>query len=265
MDFNSSTQRHLKKIKNKFKSRNINGKDILEITSYHQLNLFILKNLYDKWVYNFNSNKIKYFNYDSEDVIQTSKKLMNILSNNISIDISDFSSLFQESSNDLLGLARNPKKYIKEDLFVEEWYDEEKIKKRSKYYYYHKKLFDMLIHEMKTKNEVSVKSKEIVRYVDAITVDNNEELITDACSFFDCSKEHLLEIKENDSKDYYKFFSMSKKDVDNLLSEALSKKSFEESMNHILNNINESYLNKFSSNELREFFHNIKEKRSLSS
>ena len=58
---------------------------------------------------------------------------------------------------------------------------------------------------------------------------------------------------------------MSKKDVDNLLSEALSKKSFEESMNHILNNINESYLNKFSSNELREFFHNIKEKRSLSS
>ena len=110
MDFNSSTQRHLKKIKNKFESRNINGKDILEITSYHQLNLFILKNLYDKWVYNFNSNKIKYFNYDSEDVIQTSKKLMNILSNNISIDISDFSSLFQESSNDLLGLARNPKK-----------------------------------------------------------------------------------------------------------------------------------------------------------
>ena len=54
---------------------------------------------------------------------------MNILSNNISIDISDFSSLFQESSNDLLGLARNPKKYIKEDLFVEEWYDEEKLKK----------------------------------------------------------------------------------------------------------------------------------------
>ena len=265
MDFNSSTQRHLKKIKNKFESRNINGKDILEITPYHQLNLFILKNLYDKWVYNFNSNKIKYFNYDSEDVIQTTKKLMNILSNNISIDISDFSSLFQESSNDLLGLARNPKKYIKKDLFVEEWYDEEKIKKRSKYYYYHKKLFDMLIHEMKTKNEVSVKSKEIIRYVDAITVDTNEELITDACSFFDCSKEHLLEIKENDSENYYKFFSMSKKDVDNLLSEALSKKSFEESMNHILNNINESYLNKFSSNELREFFHNIKEKRSLSS
>ena len=87
MDFNSSTQRHLKKIKNKFESRNINGKDILEITPYHQLNLFILKNLYDKWVYNFNSNKIKYFNYDSEDVIQTTKKLMNILSNNISIDI----------------------------------------------------------------------------------------------------------------------------------------------------------------------------------
>ena len=265
MDFNSSTQRHLKEINKKFESRNVNGKDILEITTYQQLNLFILKKLYDKWIYNFNSNKIKYFNYESKDVIQTSKKLMNILSNNISIDINDFGSLFQESSNDLLELVRNPKKYIKEDLIVEEWYDEEKINKRSKYYYYHKKLFDMLIHEMKTKNEVSVKSREIVRYVDAITVDTNEELITDACNFFDCSRNQLLEVEENDSENYYKFFSMSKGDVDNLLSEAISKKNFEESMNHVLNNINKSYLNKFSSNDLREFFHKIKEKGSLSS
>ena len=265
MDFNSSTQRHLKEINKKFESRNVNGKDILEITTHRQLNLFILKNLYDKWIDNFNSNKLKYFNYESEDVIQTSKKLMNILSNNISIDINDFGSLFRESSNNLLEFVRDPKKYIKEDLIVEEWYDEEKINKKSKYYYYHRKLFDMLISEMKSKNEVLIKSREIVRYIDTITVETNEELITDTYSFFDCSRDQLLKVEENNTEDYYKFFSMSKGDVDNLLSEALSKKSFEDSMNHILNNINESYLNKFSSNELRDFFHKIKEKGSLSS
>ena len=62
----------------------IKGTDLLNITSFRQLNLFLLKNIYDKWASNFETNKIKYFNYDSNDLIKATDTMMNILSNNIS-------------------------------------------------------------------------------------------------------------------------------------------------------------------------------------
>ena len=112
MDLNISTDKHLEKIRKKFEFQRITGSDILKITEFHQLNLFILKNIYDQWKSNFETNKIKYFNYESQDVLEIINKLMNILSNNISIEADSFNELFKKSANQVISLIKNPKEIL---------------------------------------------------------------------------------------------------------------------------------------------------------
>ena len=92
-------------LKKKFNTNKIQGVDIINITQSKQLNLFIMKNLYDLWAINFKKNKIKYFNYDSTEVINATENMMNTLSNNISIEHNDFKILFEKAFQNLMQLA----------------------------------------------------------------------------------------------------------------------------------------------------------------
>ena len=56
---------------------------------------------------------LKYFNYEAADVVKASENMMNILSNNISIDQKDFKSLLESAYNEIINLAINPKEFIK--------------------------------------------------------------------------------------------------------------------------------------------------------
>ena len=265
MDLNTSIDSHLEKIQIKFELEKIKGTDLLNITSFRQLNLFLLKNIYDKWESNFETNKIKYFNYDSNDLIKATDTMMNILSNNISIEINDFNDLFNISSKQIISLANNPKAFIKQDLLMSEWYDADKIKKKAKYYHYHKKLFQMLVNKIKSNNEVSVKASELVNYIDNIVLERNEDFIEEACSFFNLKKENLLSTNSQIEDDYYTFFNLNKNEVDNLITEALNKKTFEDTISLIINSFHENYKNDISNKKIRDFFHSIKEKKYLSS
>ena len=86
MDLKKSIDNHLKIVEKKFILSKIKGIDIINITESKQLNLLIIKSLYDQWVLNFEKNKLKYFNYEAADVVKASENMMNILSNNISIE-----------------------------------------------------------------------------------------------------------------------------------------------------------------------------------
>lgn len=78
----------LKKITNNslIKNEHFSGKEILEYTDIYQINLFILKNIFEEWEQNIKKNKSSYFNYDSEEVRYISREYSNILSKNISIN-----------------------------------------------------------------------------------------------------------------------------------------------------------------------------------
>ena len=67
------------------------GDDILRLTSSKQLNLFILKNIYDNWILSFEKNKSNYFNYKNDDILEKIDSLQNILSNHIHIKFDDLS------------------------------------------------------------------------------------------------------------------------------------------------------------------------------
>ncbi len=264
MDLKTSIDSHLEKIQIKFESKKIKGTDLLNITPFRQLNLFLLKNIYDTWDYNFEINKMKYFNYESNDVSIATNTMMNALSNNISIEINDFNELFRDSSQQILSLAYNPKSFIKNDLLINEWYDEDNIKKKSKYYHYHKKLFQILINKIKSNNEVSIKASELVNYVDNITLEINEDFMEESCSFFNIKKEILFASNSQIKEGYYTFFNLNKNAVDNLIAEALSKKTFEDTIRLIVNNFDENHKNNLTNKKIRDFFHSIKKKTDLS-
>ena len=63
----------------------INGNDILELTNIKQINLFIIKNLFENWISSSESMKSPYFNYDAPEVVEIHTRYNNILSRHILI------------------------------------------------------------------------------------------------------------------------------------------------------------------------------------
>ena len=78
---------YIKKLQDNLEKKVLRGNDIIELTSSKQLNLFILKNIYDAWNKNFEKNKIIYFNYENKEILSAFTSLKNILSNHIEVDI----------------------------------------------------------------------------------------------------------------------------------------------------------------------------------
>ena len=265
MDLIKSTERILIKIEKKYQSSKIKGSDILNITSSKQLNLIIIKNIYDQWANNFEKNKIKYFDYNSLDVINASENMMNILSNNISIDLKDFNTLLLKSLEDLVELTAKPKDFIKKDLINTILFDEEKLEKKSKYFKYYNELFSILINKMKEKNELSLKGSEVINYLDEITIEINENLVKETCDIVDCKKKDLLQKTEKNNSDYYSFFSLTNNEVDNLLLEASSKETFEEAANLILQNLKNDYDKNLTNTNIKDLLYKLKKKYFLPS
>jgi Holliday junction resolvase-like predicted endonuclease len=265
LDLIKSTERILIKIEKKYQSSKIKGSDILNITSSKQLNLIIIKNIYDQWANNFEKNKIKYFDYNSLDVINASENMMNILSNNISIDLKDFNTLLLKSLEDLVELTAKPKDFIKKDLINTILFDEEKLEKKSKYFKYYNELFSILINKMKEKNELSLKGSEVINYLDEITIEINENLVKETCDIVDCKKKDLLQKIEKNNSDYYSFFSLTNNEVDNLLLEASSKETFEEAANLILQNLKNDYDKNLTNNNIKDLLYKLKKKYFLPS
>jgi len=263
LDLKKSIDNHLKIVEKKFSLGKIKGIDIINITESKQLNLLIIKSLYDQWILNFEKNKLKYFNYEAADVVKASENMMNILSNNISIEFNDFKIIFKQAFEKLIFLTTDPKEFIKKDLLSSNLYDEEKLEKKSKYFKYYKELFDILNNKMKENNEISLKTSEIINYIDEVTIDINESLVNETCNLIGCDKENLFNITIKNESDYYSFFSLTSKEVDNLILEASSKETFEEAANIILNNINNDYSNKLTSKEIRSLLHKLKKDQSL--
>ena len=70
---------YIKKLQDNLEKKVLRGNDIIELTSSKQLNLFILKNIYDAWNKNFEKNKIIYFNYENKEILSAVTSLKNIL------------------------------------------------------------------------------------------------------------------------------------------------------------------------------------------
>ena len=140
--------KYLHSINNKLLNRKIPGKDLMNITESKQINLFIIKNIYDKWNDNFNINKLEYFNYEDPNVIKSVNDLKKNLSYNILLGSLVVKNLIYKSIEDVIHLIANQKKFIKSDILKEKEYNVEKLMNRSRYYCNHKEVFEYLANNI---------------------------------------------------------------------------------------------------------------------
>lgn len=90
----------------------IEGEDILKFCDIKQVNLLVIKLLFEKWQEETQKLKNPYFDYEHLDVKKALKTFMNILSQHISIKKDDFYVLVYEATKDALMLALDPRHYF---------------------------------------------------------------------------------------------------------------------------------------------------------
>jgi hypothetical protein len=81
-----------------FNNRNsISGSEILKLTEIKQLNLMIVRVLYEKWQEDIARLKSPYFDFDNDEVQKAFKEFKNILSRNISVKKDHFEEVLQKA------------------------------------------------------------------------------------------------------------------------------------------------------------------------
>lgn len=100
-----------------FKSKeNINGSEIINLTEVKQLNLFILKELFEKWQKEVTNLKSPYFDYSEPEVQKALDDFMNILSRHISIGKEHFRSVLESAVKRTIFLFSDPKSFFVEQM-----------------------------------------------------------------------------------------------------------------------------------------------------
>jgi hypothetical protein len=100
-----------------FKTKeNINGSEIIGLTEIKQLNLFILKELFEKWQIEISNIKSPYFNYSEPEVQKALDDFMNILSRHIHVNSENFKGILETSVKKTIGLFSDPKSFFVEEM-----------------------------------------------------------------------------------------------------------------------------------------------------
>ena len=173
----SFLQSVLEKIKNNslIKNDNFSGKEILEFTEIYQVNLFILKKIFEEWEQNIEKNKSSYFNYDNEKVISISREYSNIISKNISININQVNDLALNAIRDYILLVLKPYEFfIKEFEKFENKISIEKIEERKKYYKINGNLYSHIIHKLKKQKKTNSNKTEILNILKSNSLELND-------------------------------------------------------------------------------------------
>ncbi|MEM8965931.1 MAG: hypothetical protein AAGE93_05905 [Bacteroidota bacterium] len=94
----------------------LSGKDILNLTPVKQVNLLIVKSLFDQWQQEIDKLRSPYFDYSSEEVQQALDDFINILSQHISVDRSHLQPLVVKAVQDTLYLVFSPATYYRQQV-----------------------------------------------------------------------------------------------------------------------------------------------------
>ncbi|MGB3616965.1 MAG: hypothetical protein WBA12_02510, partial [Catalinimonas sp.] len=130
----------------------LNGDQILEFCSVRQVNLFLLKGLFDRWQEEATRMRSPYFDYEHEEVQQSMGEFMNTLSRHIAVRQRDFEPLLERAVIDTLRLAMTPLTYFHEliDVRNERFVHADTLKELSRYLIYNKVLVQEVISELQS-------------------------------------------------------------------------------------------------------------------
>ncbi|MES2389326.1 MAG: hypothetical protein V4543_15095, partial [Bacteroidota bacterium] len=94
----------------------VSGAQMADFMPIKQVNLFMLRNLYDKWAREAQRMRSPYFDYESQEVNDALQEFMNTLSRHISVKREHFEDLLTEALQSAVLLALSPIDYFTHEI-----------------------------------------------------------------------------------------------------------------------------------------------------
>ncbi len=91
------------------------GQQLLDLTPIRQVNMFVLKALYDRWQQEAQKLRSPYFDYQHPEVKEGMQRFLNVLSQHIAVGRNDLEPLLVQATADTLVLALAPVVYFSEE------------------------------------------------------------------------------------------------------------------------------------------------------
>ena len=178
----------------------LTGKEILYISPIKQLNLFIIKSLFERWQEEMQRIESPYFDYHATEVKVMISKFMNILSQNIFINAENLKPIIEKAVEDLIILNFDPATYLDNEIKKKPELLKTKklIPQFAKYLVFYKSLIldflnDFDIHELKHLK------KHAVAFFEKETLDKHQ-LIEQLSEILILEKQELFEISPSIKK-----------------------------------------------------------------
>jgi len=244
------------------------GKDILEYTNTNQINLFILKRIFDNWKRNHQLNKSPFFNYDNEELKSQLEKYMIILSKNILLNIKQIKSLTVNSIEDFILISLKPYKFFRDEFKkIDNQINIKRLLERKKYYVINQEIFIRLINLIKQLNKTWVKRIEILNVInkienEKIQLKDYEEKLIKLLEIDHAKINHLtnsLNEQDLDTPNKYndsyniKLFRNNKEEMNIAIEIAKSKENFDVAVEYLLKNYREKNGWKMNDPNLKNF------------
>ena len=178
----------------------LTGKEILYLSPIKQLNLFIIKSLFERWQEEMQRIESPYFDYHATEVKVMISKFMNILSQNIFINAENLKPIIEKAVEDLIILNFDPATYLDNEIKKKPELLKTKklVPQFAKYLVFYKSLIldflnDFDIHELKHLK------KHAVAFFEKETLDKHQ-LIEQLSEILIIEKQELFEISPSIKK-----------------------------------------------------------------
>jgi len=196
---NSYAEAYTNRIVDRYFSENsiIDGENILSITEFRQINLFVVKNIMVKWQAEAKKVRSPFFNYNSPEVQNALQDFMNVLSKNISIEQKVFTPLLKMAITDVLILIFSPYDFFSNELLnIGTPVTLAELEKRKKFIKINSELYNTYVQKIEETGSDDMQIKEAKQYFDQVCEDINfsPEEPDEYISLF--SKELQFELKK---------------------------------------------------------------------
>jgi len=165
------------KLCNSFFSENgaINGEQLLSFTPVQQLNLFIVKTLFERWKEELQQLKSPYFNYEAVEVKEALNGFMNTLSKNISIAKDSFQPLVQKAVADVIVYSLAPLEYIPVEFDPSSSPLKSTLLEKFKYHKLHETIFNRFQEQLSALSTQELTSSELNTLVSSLPISTPQD------------------------------------------------------------------------------------------
>jgi len=162
----------------KVPSQKASGKDLLEITPVKQVNMFLIRSLYDKWKEDMAKLKSPYFDFENNEVQNQLRDFMNVLSQHISVGRVPLQALLTEALEQTILFASDTLTFFRLEVekVARPIVQMAHIESLKKYIVVNKMVLDAVIEEVSSRRMTEIYAGEIIRYFHQAINDRSHQL-----------------------------------------------------------------------------------------